>query len=242
MESGAVAGNVTGISVIDEIVAFALSLDPAVASFIISLVFNAIPFATVPYLVMIASYAAVTSDPVDKALMAVAGGLGAALGKMIVFYLGRGITHFVSERTRENLEFFARFFKRGVFIAVFLFAALPLPDDVLYVPLGMAGYNPVLFFVAVALGKIFLTGLSIAFGSAFSDSNPLLVMVLGVLATVIISRMDWKTIVHVWSEYGPFSGFVELVVQFFAAMLPRRYGRILVEKADGLVKLLRLRR
>jgi len=237
------AGGVGG-SVLDTIVGLVASVNPVLASFVISFVFNAIPFATVPYLVVIASYAAVVNDVFDKLLMTVSGGLGAALGKMVVFYLGRGITHFVSENVRENLEFFAKFFERGVFIAVFLFAALPLPDDVLYVPLGMAGYNPVLFFTAVALGKMVITGASITFGTLLGDTvsqgSPLLVMVVGIAATVVISRMDWKRVVKRWQEQGALVGLVEMVVQFFAAMLPRRYGRVVVEKADSLMRQLGL--
>jgi uncharacterized membrane protein YdjX (TVP38/TMEM64 family) len=229
-----------------------LSVNPAVAAFVISLVSNAIPFMTVPYLFIIAQYGALMDNAYAKIVVSVAGGLGAAVGKLIVFYMGQGVHRMLSEEKREDLEFFVQMFRRSVFLAVFLFAALPLPDDLLYIPLGVAGYSPLLFFAAVALGKVFLTTVAVVFGDAvgrlgrylssllgvkegtatYGLTTTILLVALGLLATYIVIRMNWKKIVYAYNEYGPVIGTLELLIQFFIALLPRRLGARLEQKAD----------
>ncbi len=242
-----------GSSVIAAIVSWALSLNPVVASFVISLVFNAIPYMTVPYLVLIAGYGASGNfSMMDKLLVAVSGGVGAAVGKLVVFYIGRVGHHILSEETRENLEVFARAFRRGVFAAVLLFAALPLPDDVLYIPLGVAGYSPVLFFTAVALGKTFITGLAVFFGDlvkslvAESSVDPVVtvaaLLVGSLIVAVIISRMNWRRIVEVYNEYGIIAATFEMIVQGLIALMPRNVRSRVEKKIDGLLPKLSLKR
>ncbi|RUM47147.1 MAG: hypothetical protein DSY37_03600 [Hyperthermus sp.] len=243
-----------GVSeVLSTLADWAGSLNPAVASLLISAASNSIPYMTVPYLVLIAGYGASSGlSPLDKVLVALGGGLGAAIGKMIVFYIGRGVNRILSENTRENLDVFIEAFKRGVFIAVFLFAALPIPDDVLYIPLGVAGYSPLLFFVAVMLGKIVLTGVAVFFGNVLSSLvseeavNPLKLgaaLVAGsVLVAVIISRMKWKRIISVYDDYGIVPAFVEMIVQAFMALMPSSLRSRVEEKVDNLLPKLSLRR
>ena len=254
------AGEGSAAGLLQELAQRLSSVNPFLASFVISFVSNSIPFMTVPYLALIAGYGALLNDDVERLLVGVGGGLGAALGKMVVFYFGREFHRVLSEETKENLEFFAKAFQHGVFIAIFLFAALPLPDDVLYIPLGVAGYNPVLFFIAVALGKTFLTLGAVYFGDvlgqaaawlqtvlglsgAGEEPNPfvtaVLLLVASLAVTAMIIRMDWRRIVEVYNEYGPLAGFYEMILQAFAALMPRRYGRVLVEKGEALLERLR---
>ncbi|MET1128370.1 MAG: VTT domain-containing protein, partial [Thermoproteota archaeon] len=143
------------------IIELARGVSPALAPFFIAFFGNVIPYMTVPYLVAIAGYGAALPGFGSKAIAAVSAALGAGLGKVVVFSMGRSIHRVLPQGTRENLSVFASAFRRGVFIAVFIFAALPLPDDVLYVPLGVAGYSLLYFFVAVTLGKLVITSLAI---------------------------------------------------------------------------------
>ncbi len=253
------AGNVTAAGFVQELAQRLSSVNPFLASFMISFVSNSIPFMTVPYLALIAGYGALLNDNFERFLVGIGGGLGAAIGKMVVFYFGREFHRVLSEETRENLEFFAKAFQHGVFIAIFLFAALPLPDDVLYIPLGVAGYNPVLFFTAVALGKILLTLGAVYFGDIVGQAaawlqvalglgggeepNPvvtaLLLLAASIAVTIMIIRMDWKRVVEVYNEYGPLAGLYEMGLQAVAALMPRRYGRSFVERGEALLERLR---
>jgi len=233
-----------------------LSVNPALASLVISFVSNAIPFMTVPYLFVIAQYSAFIDSVYEKVLIAISGGLGAALGKLVVFYMGQGVHHVLSEEKREDLEYFVRMFRRSMFLAVFLFAALPLPDDLLYIPLGIAGYSPLLFFLAVASGKIVLTALAVLFGDAVRRlsewlgaqlgvnmsgsaaaglTTTLLLVALGLVIAYVTVRMNWRKIVDAYNTYGPLIGLAEMVVQFFIALLPRRVATRVEEKTDALL-------
>ena len=52
---------------------------------------------------------------------------------------------------------FERLVKRYGAGAAFFAAATPMPDDLIYVPLGLAKYNPKRFFIATLTGKLVLS-------------------------------------------------------------------------------------
>ena len=52
---------------------------------------------------------------------------------------------------------FERLVKRYGGGAVFIAAATPVPDDLVYIPLGLAKYNPKRFFLATLSGKFVLS-------------------------------------------------------------------------------------
>ncbi len=211
----------------------AYSQIPWLGAFIVSLLGNAIPYTTVPYLVWIALTAPEYRDPLVKALVVIFAGLGAAVGKLIVFTMGRAAHAVLPERTKENLEYFAKLFEKWGFFAIFLFAALPLPDDVLYIPLGIAGYNVLLFFIAVALGKIIITAAAVAAGDVIAGmtgggSSPTFVvsmLVLSLIVTVIIARIDWLRVAKAM-EKGAIEALIVLLDETFRALTPtRKRGR-----------------
>jgi len=181
--------------------------------FLISFVGNAIPYATVPYLAVIAALAGQKGLTLwDAVLWSVVGGLGAALGKVVVYLTGLGTSELLPERVRKNFEIFSKIAQRGIFIAIFLFAALPLPDDVLYIPLGVAKYPLHKFFIAVWLGKTIITFMSIAFGNAYANimaeyninitESTIILIVVTIILMIIIGRMDWVRIAIAFSEKG----------------------------------------
>ncbi|KSW12147.1 hypothetical protein CF15_05125 [Pyrodictium occultum] len=204
----------------------------AIGAFLTAFVSNAIPYMTVPYLVVIAGYGAALNSVYEKILVALAGGLGAGLGKVVVYMLGRGVHQVLPERARENVELFAHVFSKGMFIAIFLFAALPLPDDVLYIPVGVAGYNPLLFFIAVTLGKIIITSLAVLLGNVVASLtgseggfNPETIaglIVASIIVSIVIVRMNWNKIIEVYDEKGVIPAFIEMIKQAFLALLPVR--------------------
>jgi len=214
----------------------------ALGTFLISLIGNAIPYSTVPYLLFIAALGAGTENVVDRTLLTVLGGVGAALGKVAVYYMGRTASAVLSDATRHNLELFSSLFRRSVFVATFIFAALPLPDDLLYIPLGIARYNVVYFFLAVVLGKIVITGMAVFFGStvvALMESaynkNWLLSLSVGVfatlVATLVIVKMDWQKILKTYEEKGGLHALLQLFVEFFYLFV--RLARWIQGKAAG---------
>ncbi len=198
--------------------------------FLISFLGNTIPYSTVPYLILVAAYAASLTTTWDYVFVSVLGGLGAGLGKVVVYYIGRTARIALPKQTRVQMERFAKLFEKSTFIAVFLFAALPLPDDLLYIPLGIARYNLALFTAAVVAGKVIITGTTVFFGSALKSLvsytfsiNPLLsvfsAVVFTVASIVFVVEMNWGRVLEVYQEKGSLQALVELTIQFFLVFI-----------------------
>lgn len=208
---------------------------PFLASFTISLVSNSIPYMTVPYLIIIAVFAGHVNSLWGKALLALGGGIGASMGKLIVYMLGRGVHALLPQDTKENLDIFVKLFEKSMFIAILLFAALPLPDDLLYIPLGVAGYSVKLYFLAVAVGKTILTGIVVVFGSAIAELmgefstkgaeasilSTAAIIVVSIIVSIVIVRMDWRKIAQAYSEKGVVYGTCLLIVEGIRALHPK---------------------
>ncbi len=185
--------------------------------FVVSLLGNAIPYSTIPYLIFIILYSVTVQDPITNLLITLAGGLGAAVGKVIVYYFGVGIRKLIPNNMKKNMEVFIRISRQSVFLAVFLFAALPLPDDILYIPLGAMRYDLLKFFIALLAGKIVITGTAVYFGYTVSwlIGNggkapwyiilPVLIII-SLLLTYIVAKIDWARAVKITEEKGFTSG------------------------------------
>jgi membrane protein DedA with SNARE-associated domain len=109
----------------------------------------------------------------------------------------------VTGKYKKNADFLATAFKKFGSISIFAFALTPLPDDLMFVPLGMARYNPSKAFVPSLAGKSLLS-LLIVFGSRFSVSiianafgaggsllSFLISAALGIALTVTMFKVDW---------------------------------------------------
>ncbi len=181
-----------------------------VGGFIISFLGNAVPYMTVPYLAAIAAYAAAIQSPWERLILVLASGIGAGLGKVIVYLIGRGARLLISTERRREMQLAARLMRRSVFLAVFLFAALPLPDDILYLPLGVMGYSLSLFTIAVVAGKIVITGAAVMLGASFAAVAPqveplylaLAAAITGIGLSVIVARMSWIRVIDAYERRG----------------------------------------
>ncbi len=185
--------------------------------FIVSLLGNAIPYSTIPYLIFIILYSGTVQDPITNLFITLVGGLGAAVGKVIVYYFGVGIRRLIPDDMKKNMEVFIRISRQSVFLAVFLFAALPLPDDILYVPLGAMRYDLVKFFIALLTGKIVITGTAVYFGYTISwligngGKAPWYIIVpaliiISLLLTYVVAKIDWARAVKITEEKGLWNG------------------------------------
>ena len=117
----------------------------------------------------------------------------------------------LSEKTRKRMKPFERLVKKYGGAAAFVAAATPIPDDLIYIPLGLAKYNPKRFFIATLTGKFVLSYIIvlIAHFVGLSILDPLLVnveststiylgmIVFAVILTVtviLLLRLDWEKI------------------------------------------------
>jgi membrane protein DedA with SNARE-associated domain len=169
--------------------------------FLLSLIANSIPFVGLPYLNVLVLMTPFM-ESWELAIVAVLSALGATLGKLVIYFLGRGVGHTLPEKSRENLFFFQKLLRRWGILAIFLFAASPLPDDVLYIPLGMAKYKLHHYFLAVLFGKVIVTSYALLAGKIamdfiefYTESFELSFAILFLattIFTIFILKFNWK--------------------------------------------------
>jgi membrane protein YqaA with SNARE-associated domain len=90
----------------------------------------------------------------DPVLIAVVAGVGAATGELSGYLLGLYGRKFISLQRRKKMEFMLKVFNRFGPLAIFVFALTPLPDDLLFIPLGMLRYDIVRAIIPALAGKI----------------------------------------------------------------------------------------
>ena len=171
--------------------------------FLVSFLGNVIPYSTIPYLIFVVQYGVAIGNPLIRIGIAVLGGLGAALGKVIVLLIGFAARKVIPEKTKKSMKLFMKLAGKSVFIAVLIFAASPLPDDILYIPLGAMGYSPFKFFTAAVIGKTIITYMALLFGGIIRlivGESSVLAAIVSLIATIVLLlvlvKVNWEKIVE----------------------------------------------
>ncbi|MDH3517202.1 MAG: VTT domain-containing protein [Nitrosopumilus sp.] len=168
-----------------------------------------IPFVPLPGFLLLATMS--VGDTFDLHILALSSAITATAAKQIIFYVSYGGRKIINEKTRKRMRPFERLVKRYGAAAAFFAAATPIPDDLVYVPLGLAKYDPRRFFIATLTGKIVLSyvivlishylGLSLVepFLENIDDATPVYIgiIIFGVMMTVaivLLLRLDWARI------------------------------------------------
>ncbi len=95
-------------------------------------------------------------------------GLGSAIGEMTSYILGRGGRRIVNKKHLKLLNKARKWIEtHGAFVIIVLFAATPLPFDIIGILAGMMNYNIKRFFLATLTGKT-LAGLILAWAGYYS--------------------------------------------------------------------------
>jgi membrane protein YqaA with SNARE-associated domain len=174
--------------------------------FLISLVGAMAIFVPIPYTVVIFILGA--SSRFEPLWIAVAAGAGAAIGEFSGYLIGMGGRRVISGKYKKRMEFLTKLFKKYGPVAIFVFALTPLPDDLLFIPLGVMRYSLLRAFVPALLGKFF-SNLIIAYSGRLSleivksifgvegEGTSLLIgtiigIVLLVIVFIIMFKVDWE--------------------------------------------------
>ena len=176
---------------------------------IVSFFGSLIPFVPIPSFVLVATMA--VGEQFDIHILVIIAALTSTAAKQIIFYISYGGRKIISEKTKKRMKPFQKLVKRYGGSAAFVAAATPIPDDLVYIPLGLAKYNPKRFFVATLLGKIVLyyvivlishyMGLSLLEPILQDIEDPLPVyigiIILGLAMTItviLLLRLNWERI------------------------------------------------
>ena len=131
--------------------------------FAISLVSSASIVLPVPYFAFVFAAGAV----LNPILVGIAGGLGSAIGELTGYAIGYGGKKALSEKYEKLLGRTEKWVEKcGLFVVIILFAATPLPDDIVGVLGGALGYSVKKFFIASLIGKLALN-FALAFGGFY---------------------------------------------------------------------------
>jgi membrane protein DedA with SNARE-associated domain len=77
--------------------------------------------------------------------------LGSVAGKMIVFCASYYGHEMLNTRTKRRIFPLHRLLREYCWLGAFLAAAIPVPDDVVYITLGLAKYSPFRFATATGI-------------------------------------------------------------------------------------------
>jgi membrane protein YqaA with SNARE-associated domain len=180
--------------------------------FLISLVGAMSIFVPIPYTIVIFVLGGAQDISgnwlFDPLWIAVAAGIGSAIGEFSGYLLGAGGRKVIGDKYKKRMDFITKLFKKYGSVAIFVFALTPLPDDLLFIPLGIMRYSLLRAFIPAVLGKFF-SNLIIAysgrlslqiignlFGAEGEGTSLLIGTVIGIILLVIVFiimfKFDWE--------------------------------------------------
>lgn len=183
--------------------------------FLISLIGATSIFIPVPYTVVIftlGGYRLNGNLVFEPVWIAVAAGIGSAIGEFSGYLLGFGGRKAIGEKFKKKMDVLVKVFnKYGPFV-IFVFALTPLPDDLLFIPLGVMRYSVFQAFIPAIIGK-FCMNLIIAYSGRFSIDfirsifgvesdwisaviGAVLAIALLIIILIIMFKLDWEKYVE----------------------------------------------
>jgi membrane protein DedA with SNARE-associated domain len=174
--------------------------------FLISLLGATSVFVPIPSTVVIFI---LSSQPAfDPFLIAVFAGAGAAVGELSGYLIGLGGRKVIGEKYKRKMDILTKLFQRFGPVVIFVFALTPLPDDLLFIPLGVMRYKLIRAFIPALIGK-FASNLIVAYAGRFliyairdffgaeGEGMSLLIgtilaVVLLVVVLLIMFKVDWE--------------------------------------------------
>ena len=175
--------------------------------FILSIIGSASVFFPIPYTI---SYY-ILGATLDPLLIAVVGGLGSAIGEITGYMIGYFGQRFIGEEKKKRMLYLVKIVDRFGYLFIFLFALTPLPDDLLFIPLGILRYSFLKVFISSLLGKIVMAYalaysgkisfelINVLFGES-TWLTILIMMVMLALAVIVMFRIDWEKVLKKYLE------------------------------------------
>jgi membrane protein DedA with SNARE-associated domain len=121
--------------------------------FVVSLVGNLSIILPIPAFVLVFTMGAV----LNPWLVGLAGGLGGALGETSGYLIGMGGREVIETKYEKRLAMAKKWIeKHGIFPIILVFAATPLPSDIVGILAGVIRYDIRKFFLANIIGKVIM--------------------------------------------------------------------------------------
>jgi membrane protein YqaA with SNARE-associated domain len=105
-------------------------------------------------------------------LVVIFAGVGAAVGELTGYILGYAAKSVVGEKRKKRFDALLKLLMRHRRIwplLIFLFALTPLPDDLLFIPLGLVRFHFLRAFIPCLLGKLAMFSILVYGGRYFGE-------------------------------------------------------------------------
>lgn len=197
----------------EDLIYYLLASYGYLGAFLSSFLSHLVPFLSLPYLAVVWLLSS-TVPGLSPWLVGLSSGLGAGLGKLSSYLIGRGGAYIVGEERRRQLEALRGLVGDYAGLAAFLASATPIPDDVVLIPVGMVRYPLWRYLAATLAGKVALCTSVALFASKFGEALRWLVGVEGGWASVaasvaimlsfsyLILRIDWLAVAEELARSG----------------------------------------
>ena len=174
--------------------------------FLLLIGINAAPILMPPTWIVLSSFFALDSS-LDPLLLALVGATGATVGRLILKNLSGFFRRFVGKEQKSNLDAIGNFLNRkkfGYVLTSFLFAATPLPSNMLFVAYGMMRAKSIGLYFGFWLGRVLSYYIMITISSViltpflelFEDKiiGILVADVVGIGVVVVFTCINWQTL------------------------------------------------
>jgi len=174
--------------------------------FLLLIGINAAPILMPPTWIVLSSFFALDSS-LDPLLLALVGATGATIGRLILKNLSGFFRRFVGKEQKSNLDAIGNFLNRkkfGYVLTSFLFAATPLPSNMLFVAYGMMRAKSIGLYFGFWLGRVLSYYIMITISSViltpflelFEDKiiGILVADIVGIGVVVIFTCINWQTL------------------------------------------------
>jgi len=174
--------------------------------FLLLIGINAAPILMPPTWIVLSSFFALDSS-LDPLLLALVGATGATIGRLILKNLSGFFRRFVGKEQKSNLDAIGNFLNRkkfGYVLTSFLFAATPLPSNMLFVAYGMMRAKSIGLYFGFWVGRLLSYYIMITISSVvltpflelFEDIiiGILVADIVGIGVVVIFTCINWQTL------------------------------------------------
>ncbi|MGQ9513969.1 MAG: YqaA family protein [Thermoproteota archaeon] len=155
----------------------------------------------IPYTIIIFTIG--SSRIFDPFLIAISGAAGSTVGEFFGYFLGYYGRVIMRKEKQKKMKYVLRIFSRYGALSIFLFALTPLPDDLLFIPLGIMRYSLLKALVPTFAGKLLMCFIlsyggyfSIGFiESIFGNGGFYAIIISAILLFIIIVvmlKVDWE--------------------------------------------------
>jgi membrane protein DedA with SNARE-associated domain len=185
---------------------------------LISFVSSLIPFIPIPYFPVLITASFNTNF--NPHIISIISALGIVGAKTIIFFISYYGRKILSDKTKKRMRPLQNLVSRYGWFGAFIAALTPIPDDLIYIPLGLAKYSPWKFATATFAGK-FLMNESIVWGSIFlgrpfvedilsSDTTDQTSLIIAaIVSTIVLAvvvyfslRIDWAKVIGRWFPWA----------------------------------------